>query len=81
MIRTLPRAAGIAMLSGVIAAGHLGKVSPAISALRDDLQLSLVAAGFLLSLMQGAGMLLGLLMGFIATGSARATASFLVRRC
>ncbi|WP_175650420.1 MFS transporter [Pseudomonas sp. Marseille-P9899] len=64
MIRTLPRAAGIAMLSGVIAAGHLGKVSPAITALQDELQLSLVAAGFLLSLMQGAGMLLGLLMGF-----------------
>lgn len=64
MIRTIPRAAGIAMLSGVIAAGHLGKVSPAITALRDELDLSLVAAGFLLSLMQGAGMLLGLLMGF-----------------
>lgn len=64
MIRTVPRAAGIAMLSGVIAAGHLGKVSPAITALHDELQLSLVAAGFLLSLMQGAGMLLGLLMGF-----------------
>ena len=64
MIRTLPRAAGIAMLSGVIAAGHLGKVSPAITALRDELELSLVTAGFLLSLMQGAGMLLGLLMGF-----------------
>lgn len=64
MIRTLPRAAGIAMLSGVIAAGHLGKVSPAITALRDELDLSLVTAGFLLSLMQGAGMLLGLLMGF-----------------
>ena len=64
MIRTLPRAAGIAMLSGIIAAGHLGKVSPAITALRDELDLSLVTAGFLLSLMQGAGMLLGLLMGF-----------------
>ncbi len=63
MMRSLSPAAAIVILSGVIAASHLGKVPPAIEALRGDLQISLVQAGFLLSLMQFAGMTIGLLVG------------------
>lgn len=55
--------AAIVILSGVIAALHLGKVAPAIPVLTDTLGLTLVQAGFLLSLIQLAGMLTGVLVG------------------
>ncbi|NIF30325.1 MFS transporter [Pantoea sp. Tr-811] len=56
--------ATITIFSGVVAAVHLGKVSPAIPLLQEALGLSLVQAGFLLSLMQIAGMLAGMLIGY-----------------
>lgn len=55
----------VLIFSGVIAAFHLGKVSPAIPALQASLGLSMVQAGFLLSLMQLAGALAGVLMGLL----------------
>jgi MFS transporter, CP family, cyanate transporter len=54
--------------AGVCAALHIGKLPPAITALREALGLTLLQAGFLLSLVQGAGMLAGLAFGVLADG-------------
>jgi MFS family permease len=51
------------MAAGVCAALHVGKLAPAIAVLQRDLGLTLVEAGFLLGMVQGAGMTLGLLVG------------------
>lgn len=51
---------------GVAAALHVGKLPTAIPVLREALGLSLVQAGFLLSLVQFAGMLLGIAVGVFA---------------
>lgn len=56
----------IVVLAGISAALHVGKLPPALPVLREALQLSLVQAGFLLSLVQLAGMLLGLAIGAAA---------------
>lgn len=58
----------IVILSGVVAALHLGKVSPAIPALQASLNLTMVQAGFLLSLTQLAGMLAGVMIGVFSDG-------------
>ncbi len=58
--------ANFLMLSGVIGAFHLGKVSPAIPMLQDSLGLTRVEAGFLLSLMQFAGASVGVMMGMFS---------------
>jgi len=56
----------IVILAGVVAALHIGKLPPAIPVLRDALGLTLVQAGFLLSLVQLAGMTLGVVFGVVA---------------
>ena len=56
----------VVVLAGVSAALHVGKLPPALPVLRDALDLSLVQAGFLLSLVQLAGMSLGLVAGLAA---------------
>ncbi len=48
---------------GVCAALHVGKLPPALTVLREAMGLSLVEAGFLLSMVQLAGMTLGLVFG------------------
>lgn len=58
----------VVVLAGVSAALHVGKMSPAIPVLRDALGVSLLQAGFLLSLVQFAGMLFGLVAGLAADG-------------
>ncbi|MFM8610818.1 MAG: CynX/NimT family MFS transporter [Burkholderiaceae bacterium] len=58
----------LVVLAGVSAALHVGKLPPAIPVLRDALGITLVQAGFLLSLVQLAGMTLGLLVGVMADG-------------
>lgn len=58
----------VVVLAGVSAALHVGKLPPALPVLRDALSLTLVQAGFLLSLVQLAGMTLGLLAGLTADG-------------
>lgn len=58
----------IVILSGVVAALHLGKVAPAIPALQASLNLTMVQAGFLLSLTQLAGMLAGVMIGVFSDG-------------
>ncbi len=60
--------AWIVVGAGVVAALHVGKLPPALPALREALNLTLVQAGFLLSLVQLAGMTLGLAVGLAADG-------------
>lgn len=54
------------VLAGVCAALHIWKLAPALPALQADLGLDLVESGFLLSIVQLAGMTLGLLIGLMA---------------
>lgn len=54
------------MLSGIIGALHIGKVSPTIPTLQSNLDLSLTGAGFLISLMQLAGMIGGFAIGIVS---------------
>jgi len=58
----------VVIVAGVCAALHVGKLPPAITTLGDALGLTLVQAGFLLSLVQAAGMTLGLAFGAVADG-------------
>ncbi len=60
------RAARYVMAAGVVAALHVGKLPPALPVLKEVLGISLLQAGFLLSLVQFAGMTLGLLTGLAA---------------
>lgn len=61
-------AAAVVILSGMVAALHIGKMPPAIPVLRGALGVTLLEAGFLLSLVQLAGMSLGVLIGVAADG-------------
>jgi len=54
------------VFAGVSAALHLGKLPPAVPDLRATLGVGLVEAGFLLSLVQLAGMTLGIGVGVVA---------------
>ena len=56
----------VVVLAGVSAALHVGKLSPAVPLLQQTMQFSLLQAGFLVSLVQLAGMLFGLLIGLWA---------------
>ena len=58
----------VVILVGVSAALHVGKMPPAIPVLRETLGVSLLQSGFLLSLVQLAGMMLGLVVGVVADG-------------
>lgn len=58
----------VVILAGVSAALHVGKLSPALPVLREALGVTLLQAGFLLSLVQFAGMTLGLAVGLAADG-------------
>jgi MFS transporter, CP family, cyanate transporter len=58
----------VIILAGVTAALSIGKLPAALPILRESLHISLVQAGFLLSLVQLAGMTLGLAMGLLADG-------------
>lgn len=60
------RAAYLVVLAGICAAMHIWKLPPALPELQKEVGLSLVDSGFLLSLVQMAGMLLGLLVGLFA---------------
>ena len=58
----------LVILAGVTAALHVGKLPPALPVLQQALGVTLVQAGFLLSLVQLAGMSLGLFIGLAADG-------------
>lgn len=64
--RTAARQALVVVAVGVCCALHIGKLPAAIPALQSALGLGLVQAGFLLSLVQLAGMTLGLWVGLAA---------------
>ena len=61
-------AAWIVILGGVCAALHVAKLPPAIPVLQQALGITLVEAGFLLSMVQLAGMVLGAVAGLTADG-------------
>lgn len=63
---TRPALAPLIVLAGVSAALHVGKLPPAIPALQQALGIGLVEAGFLLALVQLAGMTVGVLAGLAA---------------
>ncbi|AQS50917.1 TetR family transcriptional regulator [Paenalcaligenes hominis] len=54
------------VIVGISAALHVWKLAPALPALQNELQLSLVESGFLLSSVQIGGMSLGLMIGLFA---------------
>lgn len=58
--------ATVVLVAGVVAAVHVGKLPPAIPVWQAEWGLGLVEAGFLLSLVQVAGMVLGLVGGAFA---------------
>ncbi len=58
----------LVVLGGVSAALHVGKLPPALPVLQEALGVTLLQAGFLLSLVQLAGMTLGLAVGLAADG-------------
>ncbi|MBL8382081.1 MAG: MFS transporter [Burkholderiales bacterium] len=60
------RAAIVALLLGVIAALYIGKLPPAIPALRGELSLSLAQSGAMVSAFNTLGMLASIFMGLIA---------------
>ncbi len=49
--------------AGFVAAMHIGKLPPVVHILQNELHISLIQAGLLLSLVQGAGMCFALLLG------------------
>ncbi len=63
-----PRAAAAVLAAGVVAALHVGKLPPAVTALQQALGLTLLEAGFLLSLVQAAGMAGGIAFGALVDG-------------
>lgn len=69
MVAAAPeRAAVVVILAAVSAALHIAKLPPAIAALQAALGISLLQAGFLLSLVQTAGMVAGVAFGVLADG-------------
>ena len=58
----------VVIIAGMVAALHIGKIPPAIPVLHDALGVSLIEAGFLLSMVQMAGMLGGVFIGLAADG-------------
>lgn len=57
------RTAWLAMLAGVVAAAHVGKLPPAIPAIKNQMGFALDEVGLLLGIVQFAGMFLGMLLG------------------
>lgn len=60
------RSAGLVVAAGIVAAFHIGKLPPAIPVLAQDLGVTLVQGGFLLAVVQIAGMCLGAVVGMLA---------------
>jgi predicted MFS family arabinose efflux permease len=59
-------AIAIALLAGVIAAGHVGKLPPALPLIRSDLAIGIVTAGWLASIFSATGMLIAIFLGAVA---------------
>jgi MFS transporter, CP family, cyanate transporter len=63
-----PEDALLVVMGGISAALHVGKLPPALPVLGETLGVTLLQAGFLLSLVQLAGMTLGIAVGLAADG-------------
>lgn len=63
---TAETAASVVVFAGIVAALHIGKLPPAMLALQDALGITLLQAGFLLSAVPLAGMVLGVFVGLSA---------------
>ena len=63
-----PVRAWLVVAAGGVAALQVGKLPPALPALQAELGLSLVQSGFLLSMVQLAGLSLAVFMGLLADG-------------
>jgi predicted MFS family arabinose efflux permease len=59
-------AIAMALLAGVIAAGHVGKLPPALPAIRSELAVGMVTAGWLASIFSVTGMLIAIYFGAVA---------------
>lgn len=57
---------GLAVGAGIVAAAHVGKLPPAMPALRGELDLSLVAGGWAVSMFSVTGMAVAILAGTVA---------------
>ena len=68
LMNSSERAAWLVVLAGGVAALQVGKLPPALPALQAELGLTLVQSGFLLSMVQLAGMSLAVFMGLLADG-------------
>jgi MFS family permease len=64
--RTSWAVVAIALGAGLVAAAHVGKLPPALPAIRADLHLDLIGASYLASLFSTTGMLIATFIGVIA---------------
>lgn len=62
------RVAWLLVLAGMVAALQVGKIAPALPVLQAQLGLTLLASGFLLSMVQLAGLMLAVVMGLWTDG-------------
>ena len=60
---TRPGVIAVALLAGVLAAGHVGKLPLALPSIRTELGLDLVTAGWLASIFSATGMVLAIFLG------------------
>jgi len=56
----------LALLAGLIAAGHVGKLPPALPFIRADLGLDIITAGWLASTFSATGMTIAIFLGAVA---------------
>jgi MFS family permease len=60
------RAVVLALLAGLIAAGHVGKLPPALPFIRADLGLDIITAGWLASTFNATGTIIAIFLGAVA---------------
>ena len=58
----------VIIFAGIVAALHIGKLPAVMPVLQTELNITLVQAGFLVSLVQLAGMLMGIVVGGVVEG-------------
>jgi MFS family permease len=63
---TRRRVVVLALLAGLIAAGHVGKLPPALPSIRADLGLDIITAGWLASTFSATGMITAIFLGAVA---------------
>jgi nitrate/nitrite transporter NarK len=69
-----PSVVAIALLAGILAAGHVGKLPPALPSIRAEIGLDIATAGWLASMFSATGALIAIFLG----GGVVASATFAV---